>query len=301
MKQVKLFNGLLWGLNILMGVAIVIFAFNFLLFPKPQDPLNLDFGEEVLQAGPGRTTNYTLLSALPNPVVKGSTAGTDLNVRPAEFQSVTLIGTWPPTAFIRVGNRETQAEVGQPIMFDGVEMQEVRGWKLIHVDSDTATFSDGQRQVRLQKAGGEGLTGLDTVGPGVKRRPDLVGKEYDFSKSKTKLLQDTDTRKVYGMDPEEIAWAQANFDQILANDFTFDPSGSGGLRITEVRNGSIGSLRGVEKDDILKTVNNTPITGLAELKNLKDNQPKGQRTLSLTIERSGRTIEIQYTPLKGER
>lgn len=298
MKQVKLVNGLLWGLNILLGVAIVIFAFNFLLFPKAQDPLNLDFGEDVIAKGPGNTGNFAVLHMLSNPVIKGTTGGPVTDSRPAEFQNVTLIGTWYPTAFIRVGARETQAEIGQPIMFDGVEMQEVRGWKLIAVEADSATFSDGTRQTTLKKSGGESLTAMDTTNP-TKKRSDLVGKEYDGSQYKSKLVEDTATRKVYEMDPEEIAWAQANFDQILGNDFTFDPTGSGGLRVTEVRQGSIGAFRGVQQNDVIKSVNQVEIKGIADLKNLKDNKSKS-RTLTVVVERDGQNVQFVYQPIKKE-
>ena len=303
MQQVKLFNFLLWGFNVLLGAGITLFAVVFLLIQRPLE--NVDPGEEEEGTGPPPRPplDFALLRGLPNPVVKGmmdtgrSTVVGDFNPE--------YLGGWGDTVFIKLGGKDTLAEVQKPIAYVNDQGDEVviGGWQLISFDENTATFSDGARQhvARRKEEGGGGEIGGATSG---RRRTDQAGKEYDPNKYTTRLRPGSAEagRPVYEVDPEEAAWAQQNADAVLANDVQLSVYGGGGLQVTSVNPGSIAEARGIKGQDVIRSVNGAQVMGLADLKKIQTQMAASKTTtMTLELERAGRIVYIEYRTVKPGR
>jgi S1-C subfamily serine protease len=116
---------------------------------------------------------------------------------------------------------------------------------------------------------------------------------------------DTDSRQVWQMDPEEMIWAEQNADAILRDlslSVAADERGNvKGLRVAGIQDGSIAMLRGVEEGDVVRSVNGQPLQSPDDLRRMQE-QSKGKRQNSMTmvIERAGRSVQIEYLPLKGD-
>ena len=122
-------------------------------------------------------------------------------------------------------------------------------------------------------------------------------KVYNSRSYKTRLLASAANRHVWGVDSNEVDWAKANLQKILNQDFQVTPHGSGGLKITSVRAGSIGSARGIVAGDIVKSINGRPLKSMADLKTLMTGSRGRSSNLSLTLERAGKSMVIEYRPL----
>ena len=97
MKTANLVNGLLWTLNILLGAGIVVFAFQFLLFPAASDALE-DMkwaqAEDFSKASPKTKMEVNDLRTLLNPIeppVAANAGGRKVSL----IKGVELKGTVP--------------------------------------------------------------------------------------------------------------------------------------------------------------------------------------------------------------
>lgn len=305
MKQVKLVNGALWGFNVLLGAGIVVFAFNFLLFPKNKDLLaGVEPVDPNVSTGTGAKTSASLANILnlPNPIVK-PTAGPN-PTGPSRLSAVKLIGTMPckerpsdGAAILTIGNKSVMAEVGQPIEDGGVPVAELHGWRLVEVFSSQAVLTNGAQTETLRL---EELTvGPAAPGDGKRKTGDASFENRNFSKSK--LISSNDSRQQWEIDQEEIAWIMEHFDEALQRDFDIrvNAGAGGGIVIDAVKSGSVGAMRGLQSGDIVRSVNGIELKSLEEVQKLKDNKSfKQSRGATLTVERGGRTVVFEYTPAK---
>lgn len=311
MNDVKLLNRALWGLNLLLGAGIVVFSFQYLLrAADPREYLRDFKAEDDTPTAPTKTqdTSDGALKSLPNPVEKRLTNVTG----PTEtLFKATLKGTLPSekdprqgVAFIRSTGRNVDlvAFVGEEILHEGKAFDEFRGWALSTVAKDRALFvsRSGQKAeitidqtITAPPGGATPAAGA----PGAKA-VSKIGAAYVSDTYKSRLLAQADTRQVWGMDQDEIAWAAANAEQIMDRDFQVAPYAGGGLRIESVTPGSIGAARGMLAGDVLREVNGQPLNNIADVRTLMNNPAFQQQTgLRLTIERAGKPVVLEYRPL----
>ena len=309
MRDVKLLNGALWGLNGLLGAGILAFAWFFLLAPKDASSLKEFRWDDtaVRSTGPeqGRGDDGVLKS-LRNPIEKpAGPVGPD---GPRAFKA-TLKGTMASekdpkngVAFIKSTTRNVElvAYVGEEIRDGDKPFDEFRGWKLVEVGKDQATFSNGvQKEIltlNLEAQAAPGTVGLSAAGLGPK--VNRIGQAYQGTSFKSQLLASTDNRVVWGLDQDEIEWAMQNQDSIMDQAFQVSPSASGGIRIDSVQAGSIGAARGVIAGDIIREVNGQPLNSVADVKALMTSQAmRAQAGMRITVERAGKPVVIEYRPL----
>lgn len=310
MGNVKVLNGALWGLNGLLGAGIVLFAWKFLLTPQAS-PFK-DFRPE--EDGPARQTAAVVaaadnLKSLRNPVEKIELSG-PVAKAPTLFKAI-LKGALPAekdpqrgVAFIKSQpprSLELVAYMGEDILHEGKAYDEYRGWKLVELAKDRATFSNGAQKQELtidqsvaSVPGQPGFTPGASAGSGTSR----AGQPYASHEFTSRLLASSEGRYVWGMDPNEVEWASMNVEKIMEQDFQVSPHPSGGLKIDSVSPGSMGSARGMVAGDVIKNVNGQPLASLADLKVLMNNPQMRRATgLSLTVERAGKPVVIEYRPL----
>lgn len=305
MRDVKLLNGLLWGLNGLLGSAILAFAWFFLLFPKDAHSLKKYPWEDdpvvVTKAPTGGDDG--IMKTLPNPLEK-RTIGDPPKVSDL-FKAIlkgTLASEKDPksgVAFIKsmTKNFELVAYVGEEIREGDKPYEEFRGWKLVEVGKSHATFSNGTQQVTLTlDLTASSAAGPAPGGPGAKAA--RIGQPYQSTHFKSQLLSQTENRHVWGLDQDEIEWAMQNQDSIMDQAFQVSPSAAGGIRIDSVQAGSIGAARGLIGGDIIKEVNGQPLNSVADVKTLMTSPAmRAQTGMRITIERAGKPVVVEYRPL----
>lgn len=306
MRDVKLANGLLWLLNAALGAVIVLFAFKYLLQqPDYTRDVQLDAGSDA--RGPDqRPVKPDSVLKLRNPVENTKESGPVDKIIVFKAQ---LKGTLPPekgdgpgAAFLKslAKNVELVAFIGEPILFEGKEYDEYRGWKLSKVWKDKALFlgpNNLSQELTIEAAAGPaGPASTSRAGGGAKGA--RAGQAYQGDQFKSRLLASAESRQVWGMDPEEIDWASQNADRIMDSDFQVSPNASGGVRIEGVTPGSIGAARGMLAGDVIRDVNGQPLNSIADVRTLMSNPSfKSQQGLRLTVERAGKPVVLEYRPL----
>lgn len=309
MRNVKLVNGLLWVLNGLLGAGILSFSFVYLLFPQDANSYLADMPnpeETATHRGrPSPAPSDAPLRALRNPIENKI----DSPVGPSMFKA-SLKGTAPSddpkqgVAFLRSQTRnvEMPAFVGEPILFDGKEYDEFRGWRLVQVSKDRAVFSNGARQETLTletaKMGPQALA-PGPGGPGVK--VNRAGEAYDPKAFRSQLLSSSENQQMWGLDLQEIDWAVQNAENLL-NTVQVSPYATGGLRIDGLPPGSFPAERGLMTGDVIRDVNGRPLNDPAQIKAmLNDPTFRQNNILRITVERAGKPVLIQYRPNPNPR
>lgn len=310
MGNVKLINRFLWTFNIFLGAAVMVFAFQYLLFPKDQNHLkDLPVDEGTFSTGPVRAQNTAddgFLKTLANPLEKPKMGGAA--PLPTLFRA-TLKGTLPSEKDPKVGiafiksmgkNMELVAYMGEPIFYEGKLYEEFRGWTLTQVSRDRALFTSasGQKaelivdQAVVQPPGAPGAPGS------VPGKVPRIGQAYAGENYKSRILASSDGRQVWGLDQDEIDWAFQNVERIMDQDFRVAPYGGGGLRVESLQPGSIGATRGIVAGDVVREVNGQPLSNVADVRALMNNPAMRQQSgLRITIERAGKPVVIEYRPL----
>jgi len=311
-NDVKLLNRILWGVNVLLGVGIVVFSFQYLLF-APDAKYLKDFKQEDDSPTPVKGPTDTgdgALRTLPNPVERRVV---DTGAKASVDFKATLKGTLPSekepqrgVAFIKSTGRNVElvAYVGDEILHEGKPFDEFRGWTLTSVSKDRALFTSksGQKaELVLDQAitPVPGGVGGPSGGPAAGGRSTAkAGQAYQSDQYKSRLLASADSRQVWGMDQDEIEWVSQNAEQIMDRDFQVAPYAGGGLRIENVNAGTVGAARGLVAGDVLREVNGQPLNNIADVRTLMNNPAMKQQTgLRLTIERAGKPVVIEYRPL----
>lgn len=295
MRQVKLANGLLWTANVLVGVGIVIFAFNFLLFAKKSDDLGIELDDGTV--GGGKTTpppRYDGLANIPNPLTKdsGSKVGPNTETVAGFPPGLRMIGSLGTTAFFEASQAQAQADLNGPLIIHEQQRESVvDGWILVSFDSDSATFRDRAGQTQIVRAGapsGQNFTSTDGRG-----RKNWSGQPYDPANFKgSRKVSEGGDREMWEIDPEEGEWLGQNFESALG-ECQYRPNAAGGLEITYIQEGSIGTFRGMKQGDVIKNVNGTPIRSIEDLRAVQAKSGKAT-TMTLVIDRAGAPYTIVY-------
>ncbi len=293
MRPVKLGNALLWVANVTLGAAIVVFAFQFLLFrdaPNPTEGVTIDEGGRA--AGPPKSqTDYSPIKNVPNPVEprpQGSGPSSPSSIR-ADLQGTNQSAdpAWI-FAFLSVSGKGVTAFYDEPVTFDGSVVADLAGWKLKKVTATSATFSNGTREETLTMTSGASGTAMTpgAIGPipgGVER-------------GKVQALSKTNDREHYSVDRNTAQWAIENQEKILSEIALQDYTG-GGIQITSIASGSIAGEAGLQQYDVIKSLNGQPVTNSMSLNDLKNNaQLRNQNQLVITVERGGTTKTIVIQP-----
>lgn len=292
----KLGNGLLWVTNVALGAGIVVFAFQFLLFPAGErNPIaDVEAAEEdSKKVQPAKPQDVSPIRNFANPVeprIKEGPTGS------GELRGVELTGTHLDPdpigifAFVNVPSRNVNvvAWFDETVAQDGNPVGELQGWKLKRVTGHTATFSNGQKEATLTKTGGFAAAG-GGAGP--------LGGATPGERGKIQKLAVTNDRETYGVDRATMQWAIDNQEKILQEVGLSDYS-SGGIQVTSLTQGSIAAEAGIQQNDVIKSINGQPIANSISLAELRNNpQMKQQSSLVISIERGGavKTIVIQPT------
>lgn len=315
MRNVRIANGLLWVLNGLLGAGIVVFAFQYLIFPQDSGLLRgFDPAAAATARAPERPVPQAsdeILKRLRNPLEKTMSRDPVPSVASSFRAALTgvMTGDDPSrgVAFLRLTTRNTEfvAFTGEPITCDGKPVDELVGWKLAEVHKDKAVFTNGKdRQVvALESDAKGGAAAGRPAGPpapgGPGTRVQRAGQPYQAESFRTQLLSSDERQQVWAVDPQEMDWLAQNQERVLDQDFQVSPMPGGGLRIESVQGGSIGATRGLSAGDVVKSVNGVPLNSLADLRSLAQNPSlRNQSSVRLTVERAGKVMVLVYQPLR---
>jgi len=296
MISIKTAGRLLLGLNVALGLAIAAFSFKYLVSPPHVDRLRDIRNIDASATSPGDPTSRTdesVLLTLRNPLSPEKRSPSRI-----PFQGFTLKGALPAeapnqgVAFMRAASRpvDLTAHTGGAVLRDGTPDPDFAGWRLADVWKDHALFinQDGERyELHVESL----QSGSANSSPISMRQ----GETYRAEGFKSRLLAASEGREVWGIDPSEVDWAGQNLTLMLDRDLRMMPIPGQGLRIESIESASMAAARGLKPGDLVREVNGRPITSLTELQSLLNDVPRSG--VRLTIERTGRTVVLEYRPL----
>jgi len=301
MNNAKRANAILWTGNVVLIIAIVAFAFQFLIFPE----LKTHDLEAPISVPPltGTTdpTDTQALAKLPNPLLPPAEKGPQGPTGPVKLIGTDKIKDDPTsdTAYLELPARKlnVNAYKGEVVKDDstGVEVPELVGWKLESVTPKSATFSTpgGSKTLQLEEITASvtpvGLGGTNPLTP-------VIGQPWEPAKytSKKNAGRSNDSQEAWDIDKKEMEWAAANVDTILTG-VSLEPYAGGGLKINALPEGGFAAERGLRAGDVLRSVNGQQIDSLARLSEIMKGLSKNATTLNVQVDRSGRMYTLSYT------
>ncbi|MHC4605475.1 MAG: PDZ domain-containing protein [Planctomycetota bacterium] len=314
MKPAEWLNGGLWIINVLLGAWIVVFAFQYLLFPAETDHLKgmawVDLQGLTRTEQPKRV-DVTSLRTLENPVVPPVSGGGARGVVAKPVKGVTLKGTFAGSdpkqgvAFLEIASRRKQvtAYCGKPVKDGDALVPEMQGWTLKEVYRDRAVFhADGRPPMILEVEGrsikefvGQGGRRKGGTGPARPPTPKAGGPYNASSYPQSKVIQKGPNHQVWNIEKGEVEYATGNMENILEKDVTLSTYPDGGIKLDQVREGSIAALRGLSAGDVIKSVNGIPVNNVAEVqKLLNSDRIRKQGRLRVVVQRAGRAVTFEY-------
>ena len=300
MRHLKAVNVLLWVANALLGAAIVVFAFAYLLFPAQVNHL-----DKVIEDVPGSGTrrvsqapaDFSVLRNLGNPVtprtaVAGAASGPNELERVAKFLGGYRIADRDASecAFLLVpaSNQNVNAYRGEPITSQGQLVADLRGWTLLRLTEEGALFTNGSREVELRQDSAPASSATSGA------KPHGAGSPFDMAQSKSRKTASSDAHESWTIDGAEINWANGNVEALLA-DVQLSAYPSGGVKIDAA--GAIASQRGFVDQDVIKTVNGAAVRDRADLVNMANSpQFKNAGAVVIVVERAGRPYTLDFRP-----
>lgn len=122
--------------------------------------------------------------------------------------------------------------------------------------------------------------------------------DYASGTFRSGLLARFASGQVWGIDLEEIDWARRHVTLILMSDLELEPVKDGGVRLKNLRAGSILLNRGYCEGDVVREINGKAVGSKEGLeKALKDPELGKTPALRISVERAGRTHVLEYRPL----
>ncbi len=120
---------------------------------------------------------------------------------------------------------------------------------------------------------------------------------YRGERYRSRLLASSESRLVWGIDPDEADWASANFEAALAAQLRVSPQARG-VRLDEVASGSLFHARGLLAGDLVRDLNGQAVRSLEDVRAiLVSPASKGRTGLRLGLEREGRSLVLEYRVL----
>ncbi|MBI2931773.1 MAG: hypothetical protein HYY16_08985 [Planctomycetes bacterium] len=302
----KLLNGLLWVANVLLGMAILVFAFQYLILFESKNHLEqvvLDAPGTGIRTPPPAQASYKHLANLGNPVTP-ITGPAAVAAGPNELERVArFVGGCPvpeEVAYLIVtsSGMGVNAYCGQEITSHGQPVSDLRGWKLVRLTRYGAFFTDGRRQIELRRDDAMGGT---TAGGGPRRSGDGDGAPFDLSQSKSRRTASTESHESWLIDRTEIDWAYNNLETLM-QDVQVSAYPSGGIKIDMA--GTFASQRGFFDGDVIKTVNGMAVKDRADMVNIANNpQFRNAGAMIVVVERAGRPYTLDFRPdfQRGQR
>lgn len=331
LKSVKMVNGSLWILNMLLCLVVAVYAFNFLIFPEKVDllaglPQEKPRGQVKARRDPHHNkANYQSIWNLLNPIEKivVRTAETPKPQPSVNLESMLEIeGTWPnqddpkrAAAFLKYlpSSKSIFASYGKPILDpDGQPISQLAGVQVVEVYARKVVFNVNGVRVELKaKEDTDALTGTspvsltpthpshrDTTTP-LPAPVDTTGEPkvaYDPANYQThKTFERPDGGSTWEVDAKERDWITQHQGYVLEQELSLVPYADGGVKIDSIKGNSIVAARGFMPGDVVKSVNGKPVRGLADAK-LLTNDPaiKNASTLTVVVDRAGKLITMDY-------
>lgn len=295
MRTENVVDSLIWFINVLLAFAIILFAFLFILFPRKENlnqryaaelevdepaPVNTDLrptldqfracwkrlSEPAPPAGPSGPSVplgkiYRLTACLPNPA------------------DSSRLQAW----LLHLGSQEEKIlDIGAPLEAGYVIAEVTRDYLVAE-----KTGTDGKTE-RQQLWRGE-----EPNGPGTGERSGPGGSE-DFG-----AQRDPRNPNKWTVTDEERQYVLEN-QGTLVEEIKFRPYlGQGGamqgVLLDDVPAGSHAARRGLQKGDIVRSVNGIALTSSEISNSLSSNDSVVKAsTVSVVVERQGRTITLQF-------
>jgi hypothetical protein len=302
MKKINLVKRLLWAFNIVLAAALLMYLFNFIVFPREKDYLeglpprgDVTSISKTSHVEPIYTESfYDTITNFPNPMDVKKQKVEPKPIHSELSQYIDIHATMPPNSAFLKRKRDNSIILAycQEEIKDskGEIVPELKGVRIIEVYFDHVIFNNNGVRETLNAPATKILgSSSSPTGP-------TVSPASDYRKFKSNLLIATGDRSVWAIDQEEIEYVQRNQDTILNNEVTLSFLPTGGVKIDSIKEDSIIKARGFQQGDIIKTINGRQVTA----ENAKDlpNDPviKDARTITVVFDRWGKQKIIEFRP-----
>jgi type II secretory pathway component PulC len=300
MKRIALATNLTWGLNFIAAFGIFLFAFVYILFPPHKPPSGYAGQVKKYERPPAK---------IEGPVDRGKFAP----MWAARLGDVTVKATAGPSGLetkVEVAGVMRTPERKKSLAFinilSGGEQQRVKegdsvlGARVKEIRAASVVFDDGGKDLEIfTKRAALTMKGSTPKVPKGTKDPSNPG---EF---KTKKTGETADRVDWDVDEREFKFLEENVDNVLGQVKLrpYAPEGGeiGGLVIDDMSPGSFASERGFLKGDVVKAVDGQKLTSLEDVKKMASAAGADKKgSISITVERSGRTIEMVFKSSDGK-
>ena len=293
MKRLVLATNLTWGLNFVAAFGIFLFAFVFILFP-PRRPKS-EYAKLEKSSRPPAKKEEVLdrgrfapvwAQRLGDVTVKATAGPSGLETKVEVAGVMKAVERKKSLAFINIlsGGEQQRVKEGDSVL--GARVKEIR--------SASVVFDDGGKEIEIFTK--RAAMNMKVV-PG--KKPDEASKGTGPGDFKTKKTGETADRVDWDLDARELDYAQKNLDALLGQvklrPYAVEGGEMAGLAIEEVTPGSLAAERGFLKGDVVKAVDGQVLASVDDLKKLASAPGmESKESISITVERSGRKIEMVF-------
>ncbi len=299
MRRIKFIIVLIWIFNVALIAGSAFFLRNVVM-PAKKTPFTPPTRPVTQGPSTDQLKDYSALKSLSNPM-ESKKVNPTVSIDPGDISSkILLIMTMPhpqePACCIElVSKRGHQIAVffKAPITVNDIVIPELAGWVLIEVNSDSVVFGNGDRKSTVKIISS---TASFDSNPNAKTVTDLAAiTDWKHLNSTSQYDVVTEHQMSWLIDPREAEWVALKQDQILNNDVSLIMHSEGGVKIADLKAGSIVAERGFQKGDVIKSINSRPVNSIADAKALAETLRKeGVGIVTITIDRAGRNFTLSY-------
>ncbi len=319
MQKARLANFSIWVFNAMLGMAIIVFLYRFILFPSRSggaEDLGEDTGTEnplpIPEVQKREVADYKpiwdgkTLNAPPKPADPAAAGGAVVGP-PADqlftLKLVTVVENAPEMGSVvveRKGGEQRFLMVGDKWQDAGgpgtcLELKEVKLQPgAFDIKEYQATFVyNGQPAVLKYIESGAGGSPPAVGDGGTKPRPGSAANLADF-----KSYRDPNDPNRWFIDAREREYAFQNeamvFNQIDMRPYVQDGVTTGML-ISRVDGGSLPERRGLKVGDVVQTVNGIKVDSLEAVKRIvQDNSVRSADAVTVELERAGQKMNVTF-------
>jgi hypothetical protein len=319
MQKARLVNFSCWVLNALLGMAIIVFLYRFILFPA-RTSVAEDIEGDVAMETPAPVPEvpkrevaeykpiWETAFKAPEKPVDPAAAGAGAAVGPPADQLftiklVTIVENAPELGSVVVekkGGEQRFLVIGDRWLDAGgpgtcLELREVRlQLGAGDVKEYRAAFLYNGQAVELKYVEGvAGTSSVDVPKGGTRPRPDATTNPTDF-----KSYRDPNDPNRWFIDTREREYAFQNeaivFNQIDMRPYVQDGVTTGML-ISRVDGGSLPDRRGLKVGDVVQTINGVKVDSIEAVKRIiQDNSIRSADSVAVELERAGQKMSVTF-------
>lgn len=302
MNKIKPIVTFIWVMNIAL-IGGTAYFLPSVIFPEKKLK-NKEYKVDTSIKGNGTVVNrkeFPSLKFLPNPMKIDKGVNPHFVDNTGIGAKIIVVASWPhptlPTCSIELktqpGKQLTAFFKEAIVELNGNPVLDLAGWVLVEAYESHVFFENGTRREEVKVKGSS--IGSDTPFK-IHTNVDLKTiTDYRQLNSQSVRDKPTDSFESWQIDPKEAEWISLKQEEILSNEVVFLPVSDGGVRITHLKENSVISARGFQKDDIIKSINRRKVSSLDEARKIANAlRNEGPSVVTIVVNRAGKDYTMTY-------